>query len=136
MWGWIRALLNSRRMPGAKLSIPKPSTRKPAARIAGEALAAHRVDPVGGDELEVLGEISRALGGDDRLAQRQDPAVAREHEDVVLEDDRAHVGMRSDDPLHHHEAFLGGERPTLAVSPPCASCRKLVEEQKVQFIGQ
>ena len=74
-----------------------------------EPLGRHGVDPIGADELQGLRQRAAGLRGDDRLAERQDALVLREHEDVVLEDDGAHARVRADDALEHLHAFLGVE---------------------------
>ena len=75
------------------------------------------------------------LGRDDRLAQRQHASILGEYEDVVLEDDGAHVGMRRRRCARSCVAFFGIE-PRDADDAALRLVQKLVAEQKVQAIGQ
>ncbi len=59
MWRWICALLNSSSTLREKFSMPKPSTRKPARRMARQALLGHGIDAIGADELQVVRQRRR-----------------------------------------------------------------------------
>ncbi len=54
----------------------------------------------------MLRDPAGTLGGDDPVTQRQDPAVASEGEDIVLEDDGACTGVSGHDALDHVEALV------------------------------
>ena len=74
MWRWICALLNSSSTRCEKLSMPKPSTRKPARRIAVRRswdIASMRLVLM---NCRCAGIRPLLLGLDDRFAQRQNAA--------------------------------------------------------------
>src|SRR5207245_2458222 len=81
-----------------------PEARAPQ---GGQPLRGHRIDTIGADELQVAGNTAALFGGHDTLTQRQNPAVASEAEDIVLEDDRAYARMGRNDTLDHVQALVG-----------------------------
>ena len=103
--------------------MPKPSTRNPARRMASSRssdIASIRFVLM---NCNCAGIRPLLLRRNDSLAQRQDPPVAREGEDIVLKDDRARARMRRDDPLDHGQAFVGFQ-----ARDRCDTALRLVQE--------
>ena len=74
-----------------------------------QALGRHGIDPIGADELKFARQRAALFGTHDGIAQRQHATILGEYENVVLEDDRADLRMRRDDPMDHVQTFLGIE---------------------------
>jgi branched-chain amino acid transport system ATP-binding protein/neutral amino acid transport system ATP-binding protein len=136
MWRWMRALLNSRRIAGAKLSMPKPSTRKPASRIAASRsrfiesmrLVEMNWRPAGSSPARLAATMPRHSGRIRLSLVKQKMSSWK----ITVRTSGCAATMRRSMPRHSSAV----SRPTLAVAPPWASCRKFVDEQKLQPIGQ
>ena len=84
-----------------------------------DAFGSHRVDAIRADELQVRGNAPVQFGVDDGVAQRQDPVVVAEDEDVVLKDDRAHARLNGHDSLDHGHALRRVKAGDLRGAPLC-----------------
>src|SRR3982074_356448 len=71
-----------------------------------QSLLRHGINAVGADELQFARQSAALFGGNDRLAQRQHAPILCEHEDIILEDDRAYSRVCADNALNHLYAFL------------------------------
>src|SRR5256886_6196417 len=72
-------------------------------------LGRHGVNTIGADELQLARHSAALLGGNDRLAQRQNASILCEHENVILKDDCACLRVCADDALNHLYTFFGIE---------------------------